>query len=114
MSGEPEQVDLNDLTRDAYAHFGLAYYSPGPYLRDSFRCSPQGVAVTRGATEERTKRLRALTLGSPVKAAKDSIPVFFVKLVRWQAGQRGSQVAMMRATASRAVMKAVVKMSLRA
>ena len=29
----------------------------------------------------------------------------FVKLVRWQAGQRGSQVAMMRAIASRTVMK---------
>ncbi len=77
MDSEPDQ--LNDLTRDAYAHFGLAYYLSECMFEGLVHVvATSGVAVTRGAIEERTKHLRSeVTLGLLVNTARESIPAEF-------------------------------------
>ncbi|MDP1821885.1 MAG: hypothetical protein Q8L48_01525 [Archangium sp.] len=75
MNDVPEE-DLNDLTREAYAHFGLAYFLAECVFEGLVQvAATKGVGLAVGAIEERTKRLRGGTLGPLVSEAKEVIPV---------------------------------------
>ncbi len=67
---------VNDLTRDAYAHFGLAYYLSECVFQGLVQVlATDGIGVTRGSVEERTAQYSKYTLGPLVDAAKKVLPV---------------------------------------
>jgi hypothetical protein len=72
---EPDGRSLDDLVRDAYAHFGLAYYLAECVFHGLVQVlATSGVAITRGAFEERLRALSRQTLGPLVEVAKGELP----------------------------------------
>jgi hypothetical protein len=74
MQEEATEPDAESLTRDVYAHFGLAYYLAECAFEGLVHAvATHGIAVTTGSIEERLKRWRGGTLGPLVSTAKEFI-----------------------------------------
>ena len=73
---EDDTLDLDELNKTLYAHFGLAYFLAEAAFEGLVQVvATEGTFVTTGDIEERTKKWRTSTLGPLVVAAKESIPI---------------------------------------
>lgn len=72
----PDEFDsANDLTRDAYAHFGLAYFLSECVFSGLVNIvATSGSGVTRGVLEMRMVELNRMTLGQLVEVARPWLP----------------------------------------
>lgn len=85
-------TDEEQLTREVYAHFGLAYYMAECVYRalvNVFAFLPfKATEATRPRVEERTKAAESMTMGDLVGRTKQDVPEALHPTLEWALTQR--------------------------